>query len=940
MGARAKRDAPVLGDGQLVGRSIEFGRLRALLADASDGRGGASCVTGPAGIGKSALLDALSRDAIGWTVLRMRASPGREMLAYSGLRELLGSVAGRGGSSSSKLGALLSSDDAHDPAEPNRASDPFSVGLVVLEFLARLADDHPVLCVVDDAHWLDPSSVAALEFAVRRMEGDRAAFVFACREGEPGASHFAGFNRLVVAPLSAAASTALIGDQMAGPVASQVVEAAAGNPLVLIEACRLLPEAQRQGRAPLQTPLPVPSAIEASFLRELDAVSADARLAILVASCDERLDRQVIEAVCEGLEIAHAESAVATAVEAGLLCEGPAGLGVVHPLLASAIYQSSSDDLRRAVHRSIAGVLRRSGDLERRAWHFATACERQSEDAAALLDQAGSRALARGDPNAAAACFRRAGELSEDGAAGLRRARDAGEALVAAGRNREAVEVYEAALERSDDIPTRVGLLTRRCLVGGFVGDPAKDADRMSREIAHISTVDRAAAATVAVHAANVAFATGSLSRAASFLETARSLDLDPAVGFLASGLQAILWAFQGDVERAGPALREQADAPGIETMPFYAPYVANLLSFLDEFECAERILDAVAQACRASGSPGHFPYALIVRAELRLRTGRFLDSRADADDALDLVGTTSGDPMQETYARCVLARAEGSLGRVDDARLHAGAALAMANDNNIGFAQYWAAGALGYIEVAANHMDDAIPHLEYTAEFAAREGLKLLTAVPWAPDLVEAYVHTGRIDDALRVVRRVESEAGPHPTHSIVAIMARCRGLTSPVHDWDRDFEHALDTHKRLPNRFETARTHLCYGERLRREQRVRDATHHLERAAELFDRAQAPSWRDRARRELGDGRALSARASPIAALTPREYQVAQAVAAGATNREAAGALFLSRRTLEFHLQSVYRKLGIRSRTELANAFKDLHEPGTSTSEPATETL
>ena len=131
---------------------------------------------------------------------------------------------------------------------------------------ARLADDHPVLCVVDDAHWLDPSSVAALEFAVRRMEGDRVAFLFACRDGEPGASRFDGFDHLVVAPLSAAASTALVGDRMAGPVASQVVEAAAGNPLVLIEACRLLPEAQRQGRAPLQTPLPVPSAIECELL--------------------------------------------------------------------------------------------------------------------------------------------------------------------------------------------------------------------------------------------------------------------------------------------------------------------------------------------------------------------------------------------------------------------------------------------------------------------------------------------------------------------------------------------------------------------------------------------------------------------------------------------------------------------------------------------------
>ena len=160
---------------------------------------------------------------------------------------------------------------------------------------------------------------------------------------------------------------------------------------------------------------------------------------------------------------------------------------------------------------------------------------------------------------------------------------------------------------------------------------------------------------------------------------------------------------------------------------------------------------------------------------------------------------------------------------------------------------------------------------------------------------------------------------------------MARCRGLTSPIHNYDRDFEHALERHKQLPNRFETARTHLCYGERLRREQRVRDATHHLEQAAALFDRAQAPLWRDRAHRELGDGRALSAHASPIAALTPREYQVAQTVATGASNREAAGMLFLSRRTLEFHLQSVYRKLGIRSRTELANAFRDLHEPGTS---------
>jgi len=269
-------------------------------------------------------------------------------------------------------------------------------------------------------------------------------------------------------------------------------------------------------------------------------------------------------------------------------------------------------------------------------------------------------------------------------------------------------------------------------------------------------------------------------------------------------------------------------------------------------------------------------------------------------------------------YATSMLARAEASLGHVDLARELAAEAL----DYGGFVGRLWSQSDAGFIELTADNPADAIPHLERASRFASEEGLRLLSPSPWGPDLVEAYVRVGRRGDAEELVARLTADVGPHPNLWSRGALARCAGLVDD--EFDAHFEEALKAQEQLPIPFETARTHLCYGERLRRARRPNDAAVELRNAQKVFAELGAVRWARRAERDqasLGQPSEPS-RPPALAALTPKEYQVAALISQGATNRGAAQSLFLSTRTVEAHLASVYRKLGINSRSQLVREF------------------
>ena len=403
------------------------------------------------------------------------------------------------------------------------------------------------------------------------------------------------------------------------------------------------------------------------------------------------------------------------------------------------------------------------------------AAEGPDEEASRLLSEAGSRSLARGDPGAAALSFLRAGELAVAEAETIDHLAAAGDAFVAAGQSRQAIAAFNRALESASDLTTRGALLVRRLIPLAELGADSSFVDEMDAEVSTIADAAPQLAAALAVFTALPAFASGSLSRAGALLQRARSLapELDPATELAARGLEAIVALFHGDAVAVRPVLLELAATPLLREAPSYAGYIGNALQWADEFDAADELVSSMITTWRSRRAPGSFMYLLIVRAELRWRTGRFLDARADAEEAT-VLASASGRRLMSSYAMCALARAEASLGRIAPAR-----SLVEEAVREGGFVEeLWGPAVLGFIALTDDSPAASVVQLERAADFAAREQVRLMSPAPWGPDLVEAYVRAGRPADARALVARLAAEAGSDPTVSSRGALHRCAGL------------------------------------------------------------------------------------------------------------------------------------------------------------------
>jgi DNA-binding CsgD family transcriptional regulator len=877
----------------LLGREAECARIDDLLTAARRGASAALMIRGDPGIGKSALLEEAARRAAGMTVLRAHGVQSESELTFAALADLLGPLLDHLDALPQVQAAALAGALALGPPA---APDRFAVYAATLSLLAECA---PLLAVVDDAMWVDAASREALLFVARRLQQEGIVLLLAAR------ASVAELPELVLGGLDLAAATALLG--AAPEVAARLLDATGGNPLALLELSGLLTEAQRAGREAIEDPPPVGSSVERAFSRELDALPEATRRALLVAAACETGATADIFAALERPE------ALEPAERAGLITIAGAHLQFRHPLLRSVAYRALAAPERRAAHRALAGAV----GGERRAWHLAAAAVAPDETVAGALDEAAAAARRRGGPAAAMRAAERAAMLTPDPELRARRLLAAAEDHARVGPPERAHAFLDEALGLATEPLLRADLQHLRGRLIGRTGSTAEAADLLVSEASTVASADPARAATMMLSAVQPCFQAGLNATGLDIAERANALARDAGLPAMPGGIPlGMARLLTGDRLRAEPLLveaadwLEQADDPWAMG-PVLAFGVGQAFCWLEDYDRARRLLHGGIEQARAWSAPALLPYGLLSLSELEFRTGAWASAYAAASEGADLARET-GQFSDEGYAMAQLARVQAALGREGACRACAARSLERVEQGGAEINRTLLGSILGFLELGLGRALEALVPLEQVAAFLDALPPDEPNALQWAPDLIEAYVRVGRESDAAAVLER---HLAHRPGGWARATSARCDGLLSDA--FDVPFRRALELHD---TPFETARTELCYGERLRRAGRRTEARGQLHAALERFDRLGAKPWAERARTELRASGATVRRGAPGATeqLTPQELQVALTVARGATNRETASALFLSTKTIEFHLRNIYRKLGVRSRTEL----------------------
>lgn len=907
----------------ILGRDPELARLDALMDAARQGLGGALVVHGVAGIGKTALLAAARDRAAGLRILSACGTETEAHLPFAALAQLVEPVLDHRGRLPGRQAEAL---DGALALGPPAQGDRFAVCVATLGLLAAAAEATPVLALVDDAHWLDPASAECLGFVARRLGGTRIALLLAVRDPEraaPGIEELPALPTTALATADARRVLAARAPGLAAAVRDAVVAAAAGNPLALIEIASQLTPDERSGRAPLPEPLRPGGRLGAVFERRVLALPPATRDALVVAAAAGGGDVATIWQACQALALDG--DALESAEADGLVRMAQARLVFVHPLVRSAAYHGAPLPQRRAAHRALAAAI--AGD--RRAWHLAAAAPGPDEDAARALQDAGTAAAERRGYVEAAAAYERAAELTPEPDRRARRLRRASNMRIVAGQ-------LDRALARLDELvalgtPTGQDprlIHTRSLLLIGTGQFAAGYLTLKALAQASVGVADPLMAAFLHADAAMAALVAGDCRDVLALGERAAALlgDGDDArvranvVSALSAGR---VFGRQAAAARADLgtmcALVRQLDPLDWQIGSRIHALAIHVCNALEAYEEARSLAGAALSVLDDAGAVGARANPLSHASDAAYRLGDWDVAWRETAEAIALAEETSAD---ETLVRALVHRARllAARGFEAESREHAERALAIAERCGIGTIPPYANAALAFLDLSHRRPEAVIARLEGLGEIIATvHGMVHPMIIPWRQDLCEAYAMAGRLDQARREAAILADEADRVGGAAGRAVAARCAGLV--VESFDEPFERALALDAERPMRFERARTLLVWGERLRRARRRAEARQRLREAEDVFVALAAAPWCDRAAAELGASGAV--RRTPTAAsrheLTAQEQRVAATIARGLTIREAAAELFLSPKTVDFHLQQIYGKLAIRSRAELA---------------------
>jgi DNA-binding CsgD family transcriptional regulator len=883
----------------IVGREAERMRIATLLEEVPRGRGATLAIVGDPGIGKTALLQEGRRLAAAMRALAVTGVESESELPFAGLHALLLPVLELLPQIPEAQGRALGAALAIESGEP----DSLAVGAGTLSLLVEAAEERPVLVVVDDAHWLDRASADAIAFAARRLAAEEVGFLIAVRPGSEGP--FASFDRLDLGPLPESDARELLGarPQAASPAdVSRLLAAAAGNPLALME----LPIELAQDMPTLATPH---DRLHHTFSERVDRLPAPARLGLLLAAAEP--DSRVVRRAAAELGLLEP---LAAAEAAGLIRAAENEISFRHPVVRALVYAEASGEDRRTAHRALAGALPADGDRDRRAWHLAAAADGPDEDVAALLEETAERAGARGGHSAEARALERAARLSPERADAARRLYAASRAAFWAGDASRARELAEDALLLADDPLLHADLVQQLGGIGDWQGDSLPEAVFL-QELERIEGLDGERAARMLYVVITLRLKSFDAAGAAALAPRLEVAARDAGSWWRPRTLSgaAAAYLLAGERDRAITLYRELADC---YAMP--AGFAFDYLS-LEWYDVLRASLDETLREGRAKGNRLRIVWNQSCAAHLELRQGRLDAAVAAAAEAIQLAEAI-GTPALVGTASAALATVHAWRGQEEACVASASIALAAGTGLGDRFQEVVAHQALALLALGLGRPEDAIVALEPLAQVWAASTVVEPSTVAFVPDLIEAYAVSGAADEAAAWLAHYTRVATDAERHWALAACARCEGLLTPAASVDEPFRRALSLLEPAPLPLELARTRLAYGERLRRQGRRRDARVQLRQAHDAFAAARATPWQERAAAELrATGDHVTDAVRPPPDLTPQELQIALLVAEGKTNKEIAAALFLSPKTVGYHLANTFRKLDIHSRAELA---------------------
>ena len=903
----------------LLGRAAEQRELDLLIQHARVGTSGAVVLRGEPGIGKTALLGYAAERAGSMPILRATGIEAEAELAFGGLHALLRPLAGRLDAQSGRYAALRGALGLGDHAVP---PDRLGVAAATHELLVTAAEQQPVLLLLDDLQWLDRPTLDALTFAIRRLGNDAIACVLAGRADAPA---IAGLPARDLAGLSRPATGELVktvtGMVPAAEVAALLHSETGGNPLALAEMAQAMTREQLAGTDITEAPLKPGTAIRQRFSARLDRLDPAVRTALMVAAAGGRCPVAAVTAVSARLTSGRAD-ALNEAEAAGLLRLNADAVEFAHPLLRSVAYHSATPAERRSAHRALAEVLA-SSDADRAAWQLAAAAVGYDDHAAGTLDATASNAASRGAPLVAAAAWERAAQLTA--APGTRAARYAAAAEAALGggdtdRARRLASESPAAQQPR----WRARMLAVKGRADVAAGKMAAAQQALREAAALIAEADPPLAAELLSESVAAAIEAGLDEEASRDAERMSKLAerSGETAQFLADLTAGRLAWIRGDpglgmllVQRAASRLTSR---PALALSAGRQLDVARAYSDLGDHPRAWPYYERTIELARSTGAVGKLPVALSDASFAAAETGKWLQALALGSQALELAQATGQDYLA-CDALVTLAGVEAAQGRAQDCLKHVHEADQLASELGLRLTQLLARRQRALLELGTGRLEEAIEHYEALRRLAAQWDISHPYYSPIA-DLIEAYARAGALDEARKLLpeflAQVPSNANPLPA----ARAARCQGIVA-AEDYDPHFRTAINLQEQSGHAFQHARSLLCYGERLRRAQRRRDARIQLRASIETFDLLDARPWADRARAELrASGETISGGGAGGDRLTPQELQIALLVTQGRTNAEIGRAIFLSTRTVEFHLSRAYRKLGISSRTELAS--------------------